>query len=578
MRRFAFVLFVFIVSARLFAQEAMPEFSRDPVGVKQYPAAPHVIQLAAVAPAAMLGPADPADFAEVSEWNASGRMPMKNGFARQFAERLDVQLGSVASAAKAGPLAHAGGIVAQSERGLVWGATFKIEKADRVRLHLENVHLPDGAVLWVYGDVEQPTAFDRDLIDPDGSLWTPSVRGPVVHLEVEVPAAKSETDAASFLIREAIELVSVKPAANVGSEDLSTCLVDVTCRTGSIVDVLRASTAHLEYVKGAGSFVCTGGLVNDKLPATFVPYLLTANHCFDTQSSASSLEAYWDYRSASCGASFPSCCGSNRTLGSTLLATNATSDFTFVQMNSAPGGRTYLGWTSTAQANGTALYRVSHPFPDDFLAPAPQMFSKSTVNTAFGACSTKPRPNFIYSSKVDGGLYGGSSGSPVTLENGQIVGQLFGACGPDPSAGCSASNATVDGAFATTFPFIQQFINVEGTTCVPSSTVACLNSNRFGVKVDWRTSSASGTATAIKYTADSGFYWFFNAENIELFAKMLNGCAVNSRYWFFSAAATDVEYTITVTDSKNGSVKTYFHAGGTSSVAITDTNAFATCP
>lgn len=577
MRRFALLVVVVVAAVPLYAQSAMPEFSRDPVGVKQYPAAPRVLQAQAVAPAAMLGPADAAELAEVLDWNASGRLPMKNGFTRAFAERLDVHLvGSLAS--KGGPASHAGGVVAESARGLVWSATFKIENAHRVRLHLENVHLPEGAVLWVYGGTDEPTAFDRDLVDADGALWTPSVRGPVVHLEVEIPSTKSEADAATFVIREALELVGVNATAAVSPEDVPSCLVDVNCRSGSIVDILRAAIAHLEYVKGGSGYVCTGGLVNDKVSSTFVPYLLTANHCFDTQSSASSLEAYWDYRSLSCGASLPTCCGSSRTLGSTLLATNATSDFTFVQMNSVPGGRTFLGWTGGTQPSGTLLYRVSHPFPDPYVAPAPQMYSRSSVNTTFGACTTKPRPSFIYSTKVDGGLYGGSSGSPVVLENGQIVGQLFGACGPDPSAGCNVANATVDGAFGTTFASIQQYINAEGSTCTATSTIACLNNNRFGVKVDWKTSSATGQATAIKYTADSGFYWFFNAENIEIFAKVLNGCAVNSRYWVFSAAATDVEYTLSVTDSKTGTVKTYFHAGGTQTVGITDTNAFATCP
>jgi hypothetical protein len=139
----------------------------------------------------------------------------------------------------------------------------------------------------------------------------------------------------------------------------------------------------------------------------------------------------------------------------------------------------------------------------------------------------------------------------------------------------------VDGAFATTFPSIQQYVNVEGPatpTCTTNTTTACLNANRFGVKVSWKTSSATGQATAIKYSSDSAFYWFFNVENVEVFAKVLNGCGLNSRYWVFAAAATDVEYTITVTDAKTGTVKTYFHPSGAPAPAITDTNAFATCP
>ena len=117
------------------------------------------------------------------------------------------------------------------------------------------------------------------------------------------------------------------------------------------------------------------------------------------------------------------------------------------------------------------------------------------------------------------------------------------------------------------------------TVCTPSTTTMCLNNNRFAVRVSWRTAAGqTGQGQAIKYTADSGLFWFFGSENIEMLVKVLNACGLNDRYWLFAAATTDVEYTITVTDTKNNTTKTYFHGVGTPAPAITDTNAFATCP
>ena len=63
----------------------------------------------------------------------------------------------------------------------------------------------------------------------------------------------------------------------------------------------------------------------------------------------------------------------------------------------------------------------------------------------------------------------------------------------------------------------------------------------------------------------------------EVLVKVLDAC-VFSRYWVFSAATTNVEYTLTVTDTKNGAIKTYHNNQGVSAAAVTDTNAFATCP
>ena len=59
---------------------------------------------------------------------------------------------------------------------------------------------------------------------------------------------------------------------------------------------------------------------------------------------------------------------------------------------------------------------------------------------------------------------------------------------------------------------------------------------------------------------------------------MLNRCGTNDNYWVFAASTTNVEYTVTVTDTESGRTKQYTNPLGVSSPAITDTSAFATCP
>jgi hypothetical protein len=115
-------------------------------------------------------------------------------------------------------------------------------------------------------------------------------------------------------------------------------------------------------------------------------------------------------------------------------------------------------------------------------------------------------------------------------------------------------------------------------TCVPLPTVMCLNENRFGVAARWTTATQSGNAFATKLTNDSGYLWFFSSENIETVVKILNGCGVNGRYWFFSGGLTDQGVDITVTDTKNGTTRTYNSLRGSAFQPIQDTSAFATCP
>ncbi|HEX2121101.1 MAG TPA: trypsin-like peptidase domain-containing protein [Thermoanaerobaculia bacterium] len=572
-----------LIAAVAQAEGVMPELAREAVGVKAYPAAPRVSAAVAIAPAAKLGRAEAVLTEEVHVWNAEGRRPMKNGFTRSLHEMVAVSLNG-AAAAKSGPVAHAGGVVAASSRGLVWSGKFQLD-AYAVRLRLDDVKLPAGAVLWVYTDGQTPIAFDRDLVDQDGGIWTPTVRGGIVHLEIEIPNPKSDAEGASFRVQQVLELVAPRPSQPKANDD-PVCLVDVQCvDTGTLAEVasFKQGVAHLQYVKGTGSFVCSGGLLNDSDPSGFVPYLLTANHCFDSQSSATSLEAYWDWRWASCETvEIPDFADFPRSNGSTLLATSASSDFTFVRLNSAPANRLFFGWTTTAQPNGTKLHRISHPAPEDF-GPLPQMYSSTYVDTNIATCSSVGRPNFVYSrttGDAEGGVYGGSSGSLAFTAAGQVVGQLLGSCGPSPADGCNDANSTVDGSFATTFPSVSQFLGsgTGGGTCTPGSTVLCLNNGRFKVEATFVAGGQSGTANVVKLTDETGYLWFFNASNVEAVVKVVNGCGLNSRFWVFAGGLTDVRVDLRVTDVSKGTVKTYTNPQGVAFAPIQDTGAFATCP
>ena len=57
----------------------------------------------------------------------------------------------------------------------------------------------------------------------------------------------------------------------------------------------------------------------------------------------------------------------------------------------------------------------------------------------------------------------------------------------------------------------------------------------------------------MKLTDDSGYLWFFDADNIELIVKVLDGCGVNNRYWVFAGGLTNVEVDIIVTDTPRAS-------------------------
>lgn len=127
-------------------------------------------------------------------------------------------------------------------------------------------------------------------------------------------------------------------------------------------------------------------------------------------------------------------------------------------------------------------------------------------------------------------------------------------------------------ASATTF-------NEAPGPCEASDTNMCLSQGRFRVEVDWqRFDGVRGDARRVaEGTDDSGLFWFFQQQNWEMLVKVLDGCGVNENFWVFAAATTNVEYTLRVTDTATGQVKTYFNELGNSAAAITDTQAFSTC-
>jgi hypothetical protein len=111
-------------------------------------------------------------------------------------------------------------------------------------------------------------------------------------------------------------------------------------------------------------------------------------------------------------------------------------------------------------------------------------------------------------------------------------------------------------------------------TCIPSPTALCLNGGRFQVEVEWRDfEGKTGMGQAVPLTGDSGTFWFFSPENVELALKVLDGTPVNRHWWVFYGALSSVEYRITVTDTATGTVKTYFNPSGNVG-SVADASAF----
>lgn len=127
----------------------------------------------------------------------------------------------------------------------------------------------------------------------------------------------------------------------------------------------------------------------------------------------------------------------------------------------------------------------------------------------------------------------------------------------------------------------------EGSTtrCARDGETHCLLGSRFEVTVRWQDfQGGSGpgapvpTARLLSPSGDSGLFYFFDEDNWEMLVKIIDACDFNQRFWVYGAATTNVGYELQVRDTASGDVVRYSNPLGERSPAITDTQAFATCP
>ena len=112
--------------------------------------------------------------------------------------------------------------------------------------------------------------------------------------------------------------------------------------------------------------------------------------------------------------------------------------------------------------------------------------------------------------------------------------------------------------------------------CSRDESTLCLAASRFLVEVRYiEPGSESRRARAVPLTDDTGYFWFFDRGNVELMAKVIDGCDTPlGAYWVFAAGLTNVDVTLTVTDSATGAVRRYHNPAGHPFPPVQDTAAF----
>lgn len=116
--------------------------------------------------------------------------------------------------------------------------------------------------------------------------------------------------------------------------------------------------------------------------------------------------------------------------------------------------------------------------------------------------------------------------------------------------------------------------------CMPNDGTLCLGADgRFRVRMTFDGENGEEPAHTVEIgKRDSGLFYFYNDNNIEVLMKVLNGCSSNQRYWVFYAATTNAGFHLTVEDLLRDESVEYSNPDGMVALPETDLQALATCP
>lgn len=307
------------------------------------------------------------------------------------------------------------------------------DQAKTINLTFSNTQIPEGNELFVY-NADKSFVLGRFTQNHiyKGELGTELVPGSTVIVEYFVPAQNSglmgnvEISKITHGYRTAGEF-QTKAFGSSGS-----CNMNVNCPDGAPYVNQRNSAVML--VSGSNGF-CSGALINNtQFDGT--PYVLTANHCYSNVTS-------WVFRFnwQASGCNNPSSSPSFQSLsGSVERARRANSDFLLVEITGGlsngmvPQSHSpyYAGWDN-GNAAPTSTISIHHPSGDikkisfdDQPASAVQAMGSTEANSSW-------RVEWDRNTTTEGG----SSGSPLFNQNGEIIGQLWGG-----NAGCNGTTSS----------------------------------------------------------------------------------------------------------------------------------------
>jgi hypothetical protein len=335
----------------------------------------------------------------------------------------------------------------------IWRTRIQAKDAKGVVLYFSNFRIPTGAKLYVYSVDKKEVlgGFTSENNQMSGQFALGPIYSDDVIVEYFEPARVAGQG--QFTINGIGNMYRfVKTTENFGDSD--PCEVNVNCTPeGTGKTQQRDAVARILVRVGSSAGWCSGAMVNNALQ-NCDRYFLTALHCaLGTQGVNSSIASaadfgqwifYFNYQATGCTSPTTQGTLANQALtGCTMRAHSngggggSGSDFLLLEIsNTIPSSYNvfFAGWNAGTAAT-TGGYGIHHPAGDIKKVSA---FSATTATSGWNGSglSSHWSLSWIATTNGHGVTEGGSSGSPLFNNSGQIVGTLTGG-----SSFCTSPNS-----------------------------------------------------------------------------------------------------------------------------------------
>lgn len=303
-------------------------------------------------------------------------------------------------------------------RPISWSVAYP--GATYIRVHFSSFDLAEGDSLTLSSpDGLQRFTYEGAGPHGSGEFWANTIVGDAAVVTLHAPNGGGEGFEIDSFGRGIVDIGGPLPTPPASPE--SVCgtqdWLDVKCYEITHPDEFASARAAVKALIGCCSS-CTAFKVSDS------GQFLTNNHCTSSQSGVQSTELRFEYQLSGCGAGTSGYTGS--VLGSQLLATGATLDYTLMATSGDSSSIPCVTLANRLAQPGEIMYVAGHPSGG---------VKKLSIDSDLdgGRCRVGTSPCTGNAANSDVCYYcdttNGSSGSPVFDDNDQVIAlHHFGGC------------------------------------------------------------------------------------------------------------------------------------------------------